>query len=154
MLYVLVDLGTDRYALDARQLIEVLPVLEFKSIPHAPAGIAGVFNYHGAPIPLLDLTQLILGRISQIKMSTRIVVTQYANPAGATHLLGLLAERTTETLRRNETDFVASGIAVDGSPYLGPVAVETSQIVQRIEVQHLLSARLRSQLFAELVGAS
>src|SRR5258708_1950162 len=154
MLYLLVQLGTDRYALDARQLVEVLPVLELKQIPHAPAGIAGLFNYHGAPTPLLDLAQLILGRVSAIKMSTRIIVTRYVDPSGEKHLLGLLAERTTETLRRNEADFVPSGVAVDGSRYLGPVAVEDHHLVQRIEIQQLLPTDLRSQLFAELLGAA
>jgi len=153
MLYLLVELGTDRYAFDARQLVEVLPVLEFKHVPHAPAGIAGVFNYHGAPTPLLDLTQLVLGRVSKIKMSTRIVVTRYVDPSGGEHLLGLLAERTTETLRRNEADFVPSGVAVEEARYLGPVAVEADHLVQRIKIQELVPAHLRSQLFAELVGA-
>jgi chemotaxis-related protein WspB len=153
MLYLLAELGTDRYAFDARQLVEVLPVLEFKQIPHAPVGVAGVFNYHGAPTPLLDLTQLMLGRPSKIKMSTRIVVTWCVDPSGEKHLLGLLAERATETFRRNETDFVASGVAVDSSRYLGPVAVEADGLVQRIEISELVPVHLRRQLFAELVGA-
>ena len=40
MLYLLFELGKDRYALEAGQVMEVLPLLEFKRIPHAIKGVA------------------------------------------------------------------------------------------------------------------
>ncbi len=33
-----------------------------KQIPQAPPGVAGVFNYRGAPVPVIDLSELALGR--------------------------------------------------------------------------------------------
>jgi chemotaxis-related protein WspB len=153
MLYLLCELGKDRYALEAAQVVEVLPLLEFKRIPHAITGVAGLINYHGTPIALLDLTELNLGRPSQARMSTRIIVTSYIEESGERHPIGLLAERVTETIRRAETDFKKSGVNVEGARFLGPVLVEANNIIQRVEIKHLLPESLRSQLFAELVGS-
>ena len=152
MLYLLFELGKDRYALEARQVVEVLPLLEFKRIPRAIPGLAGLCNYHGNAIPLIDLTELSLGRPSQAKMSTRIIVTNYVNDSGERHPIGVLAERVTETIRRAESDFKASGVAAENARFLGPVLVENSHIIQRVDVHHLLPEGLQNQLFAELVG--
>jgi len=152
MLYLLFELGKDRYALDAGQVVEVLPLLDFKRVPRAIPGVAGLFNYHGTAIPLLDLTELNLGRTSQARMSTRIIVTNYVDDSGERHPIGLLAERVTETIRRAETDFKDSGVGVEGARFLGPVLVEANHIIQRVEISHLLPESLRKQLSAELVG--
>src|ERR1700722_10175864 len=153
MLYLLFQLGKDRYALEAGQVIEVLPLINFKRIPRAPSGVAGVFNYHGTPVPLIDLTELALGRPSQAKMSTRIVLINYLEESGKKHLIGMVAEYVMETLQKAECDFVDSGVAATDSPYLGSVATEENGIIQRIEVSRLLPQSLREQLFCEPVDS-
>jgi chemotaxis-related protein WspB len=153
MLFLLFQIGKDRYALEARQVIEVLPLVNFKQIPHAPSGVAGVFDYHGTPVPLIDLTELAVGRPSQAKMSTRIVLINYVEESGRKHILGLIAEYVMETLQRAESEFVDSGVVVNASPYLGSVATEKGGIIQRIDVSRLLPQSIREQLFCEPVDA-
>jgi chemotaxis-related protein WspB len=152
MLYLLFELGNDRYALEARHVAEVLPVVEFKGIPGAMRGVLGLFNYRGAPIPLIDLTELALGKCSQIKMSSRIIVTEYVEDNGQRHLIGVLAEQVTETIRRSEADFNDPGVRAGGAPFLGPLLVEESSMIQRVEINRLLPETVRAQLFAALVG--
>jgi chemotaxis-related protein WspB len=82
-------------------------------------------------------------------MSTRIVLVNYAEPGGKTYLLGLLAEQTTETIRREAADFVDAGVAVDSAPYLGPVTTDAQGIIQRIEINQLLPAHVRELLFRQ-----
>jgi chemotaxis-related protein WspB len=48
MLFLVFKLGTDRYAIEAAQVVEVLPLVGAKHIPGAPAGVAGILDYHGA----------------------------------------------------------------------------------------------------------
>lgn len=62
MLFLTFQIANDCYALEATQVIEVLPLLNIKRVPRAPCGVTGVFNYHGAPVPLIDLSELALGR--------------------------------------------------------------------------------------------
>jgi chemotaxis-related protein WspB len=149
MLLLVFQLGADRYALDAGQVVEVLPMVSFKPIPQATRGVAGVINYHGGPVPLVDLSELALGKSSRLRMSTRIILVNYLEPSGDTHLLGLLAEQTTETIRRTEADFVDSGVAVDSAPYLGPVTSDAQGIIQKVEVNRLLPAAVRDVLFRQ-----
>jgi chemotaxis-related protein WspB len=71
----------------------------------------------------------------------------YTDGSEATHLLGLIAEKATETMRCEAGDFVASGISNDKAPYLGPIVSDTRGLVQRIEVNKLLTAAVREVLF-------
>jgi chemotaxis-related protein WspB len=153
MLFLVFRLGNDRYAIEARHVIEVLPLVNVKQIPRAPAGVAGMVDYHGASVPLIDLSELALGKPSRKWMSTRIILVKYGVEPDESHALGLVAEQATETLRRNEEDFKDAGLAVSDTPYLGNVTTDTGGIVQRIEIQNLLSEGLRSRLFCERIGS-
>ena len=151
MLFLLFQLGKDRYALDARQVVEVLPMVAVKQIPQAPAAVLGAFNYRGTTIPLLDLSQLALGRAAQLRLSTRIVVVDFPDATGGARMLGLLAERVTETLRRDAAEFQDSGVNVPDASYLGPVAADAQGLVQWIRIDQLLSPDVRELLFQTAV---
>ena len=147
MLFLLFQLGQDRYALDTSRVAEVLPLVAITQIPQAPSGVAGLFNYRGVPVPVIDLSQLTMGRPAQSRLNTRIVLVHYPDGGGGTHLLGLIAERVTETVRRDKADFVASGVTNDRAPYLGPVATDAHGLMQWIDVESLLPASVRDLLF-------
>ena len=74
MLFLLFQLGRERYALEAGQVAAVLPLLSIKEIPQAPPAVAGLCNYRGRPVPVIDLSELTLGRPAQSRLSTRIVL--------------------------------------------------------------------------------
>jgi chemotaxis-related protein WspB len=151
VLLLLFELENDRYALDARQVAEVLPLVCIKQIPHPPRGVAGVINYRGAPVPVIDLAELMLGRAARTRLSTRLVVVHYPDEHSQKRLLGLIAERATETIRRPDTDFVASGVTIDQAPYLGPIATDARGIVQLVDVSTLLPMSVRDVLFKQTV---
>src|SRR5580704_4819047 len=143
MLFLLLELGDDRYALDARQVAEVLPLVSITRLPQAPPSVAGILNYRGAPVPVIDVSQLIVGRPAERRLSTRIVLVHYPDAGGERRLLGLIAERCTHTVRREETDFAASGVSSDGAPYLGPVATDARGLLQWVDARTLLPAPVR-----------
>jgi chemotaxis-related protein WspB len=151
MLFLLFQLGKDRYALETGQIEAVLPLLNIKQIPQAPAGVAGVFNYHGAPVPVIDLSQLALNRPAQQRLSTRIILVHYPDQAGWPHLLGLIAEYVAQTIRREPGDFSSTGLDHDGAPYLGPVASDAHGLIQWIELHKLLPTSVRDVLFRPAV---
>ena len=92
-MFLLFHLGKDRYVLEARHVIEVLPLLELKKIPEAPRGVAGMFSYRGRPVPAIDLNELTLGQPAAQCLSTRIIIINYPDESGRLHPLGLIAER-------------------------------------------------------------
>jgi methyl-accepting chemotaxis protein WspA len=148
VLFLLFQLGEERYALDAGEVVEVLPLVAITPLPQAPNGVAGFFNYRGAPVPALDLSQLALGRPAQRRLNTRIVLVNYRGAGADAHLLGLIAEKATETLRREAADFAPSGVANPAAPYLGPVTMSERGPVQKIELAGLVPPALRAMLFS------
>ena len=152
MLFLVFRLEQDRYAIEAEQVIAVLPLVDPKAIPQAPAAVAGVFEFRGEPVPLIDLCRLALARPARQCMSTRIIVVRYP-VAGRDLPLGLIAEHVLETVRREPDDFTDSGIAHDDARYLGPVARDSDGLLQRISVEALLPASLRDMLYREAAEA-
>ena len=144
MLLLLFHLDRHRYVLDVREVIEVLPLIELMPIPQAPQALAGMFNYRGALVPAIDLAQVVLGRPAHHRLHTRIILAQYTDDSGTSQHLGLIAEKATETLRLEPTDFRASGVSV---PHFGAVASDQEGFTQRISVSELLSASMRQLLF-------
>ena len=153
MLFVLFQLGNDRYALEAARLLEVLPLVRLKRIPQAPRGIAGAFNYRGTPTPAVDLCDLALGRPAELRLSTRLLVVRYG--AGSDErALGLIAERTTETMRRAPEDFVPAGVTAPAARYLGPIVTDArGSLIQRVDVDALLNAEVRAALWRDAATA-
>ena len=158
MLFLVFQVGAHRYAIDASQVAEVLPLVAINAIARAPEEVAGVLVYRGAPVPVIDLSQLLEGRPAERRLSTRVVdralpvergKTAGKTAEGETRLLGLIAEKATETIRREALEFVDSGVVNDRAPYLGSVATDTRGMVQRVDIGRLLTARHQT-LFGQL----
>ena len=148
MLFVLFHLGKERYALEARRVVEIVPLLALKKFPQAPRGVAGMFIYRGRPVPALDLCELTLGRPATEHFSTRILIVNHSPRPGAEQLLGLIVERATGTLRREANDFVNPGVRVAAAPFLGPILTDESGVIQLISPEKLLQESGRALLFA------
>ncbi|HEY8961744.1 MAG TPA: chemotaxis protein CheW [Luteolibacter sp.] len=147
MLFLLFRIGKDRYGLEISRIVEVLPALPLKKLPRAERGVAGILDYHGELVPVLDLSELCGGQCSPDILSTRIVLVRYPLDSERSHILGLRAERATETVRLEANSFQDGGIELPGAPYLGPVARDAEGLIQRVEVEGLLSKELRALLF-------
>ncbi|WP_109480561.1 chemotaxis protein CheW [Paraburkholderia sp. C35] len=168
MLFLLFELDRDRYALDAADIVEVQALTATKSIPGAPAWVAGVTERHGEPVPVIDLAQLALGRPSQQWRSTRLVFVRYHDAHEATlasaraagddetddvdtpaRLIGVIVERATQTRRIEREQFADSGIATPHARWLGPVASDELGLIQWIDVQQILDDDVKALLFPQ-----
>jgi chemotaxis-related protein WspB len=148
MLFLLFQLGRDRYALEASRVVEVVPLLALKRLPQAPPGVAGIFNYRGRPVPAIDLSEMTLGQPASERLSTRIIVLNWRDGAGESHLLGLIAEHATEMLRKEPGEFIQPGLKNSAAPYLGPVLMDNQGTIQWVNEQRLLPEPVRNMLFA------
>lgn len=167
MLYLLFQLGKERYALEAGQAIEVIPYVALKKIPRAPTGVAGVINYRGRPLPAVDLCALTFGRPARELWSTRIIVvnhqvsrargqvsgpleTSHLTPGTAPQWTGLIVEHATGMIRREPGQFVSAGVELRNAPYLGPVIMDEQGVIQLLYPEHLLTEHVRQLLRAEI----
>lgn len=147
-LFLLFSSGGARYGLDAGEVAEVLPLRRLRPIAQAPSWVAGIFSHRGSPVPVLDLGALIAGRPAVTRTSTRIVLVHYRRDAeGPDHLLGLIVEQASETLRCAPIEFRDYGLDNPGAPYLGPVYQGPQGLMQWVRVQDLLPAEARALLF-------
>ncbi len=147
MLLLLFRISDNRYALDATEVVEVVPLVELKLIPQAPAFVAGLFDYRGTAVPVIDLCQLGSGRSCQPRMTSRIILITYTGPGGGQHTLGLLAEQVTETIKLTREEFTDSGITISDAPYLGDMAHTDKGIIQLVKTRYLLPEHVRALLF-------
>jgi chemotaxis-related protein WspB len=150
MLFLLFHVGPDRFALDASHVVEVVPLVNLKKIPQAPKSVAGLFNYRGRPVPAVDLCELTLGKPAEECLGTRIIVVRYPDAAGNPRLLGLIAEKATDILKKDSAAFADPHVRINSAPYLGPVMMDGQDSVQWIHEQRLLSDNVRDILFAEV----
>jgi len=135
MLFLTFQIGDESYALDTAQIAEILPLLQITRVRQAPAGVAGVINYRGRSVPVVDLRELVLGEPARAHISTRLILVRHGE-----HLLGLIAEQATEMMRRESGSFADSGIANDSAPYLGPVMQDGGRLIRWFKVQELPAA--------------
>ena len=146
MLFITFRLGGQRYALGADRIVEVLPLVDLQTVLRPPPGIAGTLNYHGEFVPVVDLSQMILGRPAPPRLSTRLLVARVKGDQGS-RLLGIIAENVTETMQFDPGDFVSPGIVSGDAPFLGSVHIGENGPVQRIDVDHLLAGQQREFVF-------
>lgn len=131
MLFLLFRIGDESFALATREIVEVVPLLELKTMRQAPAGVSGLLEYRGRFVPVVDLSVLELGRPARRWLSTRIVVMQ--RPGGGDGLIGLVVEKATETIQLDPGDFAPFAKGPDG-------------LVQRVDLESLVPAALLAGL--------
>lgn len=146
LLFLLFTLGGQRFALPARDIVEVLPQVALKPIPQAPGWVGGLFAYRGQIVPVIDLSHLALGRPATARTSTRLVLVHHT-PG---RCLGLVLEHASETLRCDPAQFIPIGLHTPRTPYLGPVREDEHGLLQWVTVGELLDERV----IALLYGAS
>jgi chemotaxis-related protein WspB len=149
MLFLLFQAGDDAYALDARQVREVIPRVALRECPGAPSPVAGLFNYRGTVVPVLDFC-LLLGRPpSRPRLSTRILLMPWSEPAHhRSRLLGLMVESLIKTMEAEEQVFSQAGLATEQAPFLGTIFCDGKRLIQRLIPDRLLSVETATLLWA------
>jgi len=161
MLFLVFELDGERYALDAREIVRVLPLQPVRAFAGTPPYIAGVIDHEGAPAPVVDMAMLALGRPARALMSTRLVIVDDKMPDAAAaqsasagdrappRRIALLLECATRTRTLAPEAFAEAGIATPEARWLGPVARDAHGFVQWVKVEQLLDERVRARLFPD-----
>lgn len=149
MLFLIFSLDADRYALEASEILAILPLPTLKTLPGTPAWVAGLASDAAGTFPVIDMAALSLSRPSRRVMSTRLVVLRYLLADGSMRRLGAIVERATSTLRAEETAFEHTGISTPEACYLGPVLRTDTGVIQRIGIADLLPSWVSERLFVE-----
>ena len=148
MLFMQFKINSDRYILEAKDIIEIVPYANLKRIPKSPAYVAGLLNYRGGVVPVIDICSLMGDQPCRLKLSSRIALVNYKKD-GRSVCIGLLIEHLTETARFNEDDFSDSGVTLEEGSYLGKVVIDEQGIVQRVNIKKIIPPEAHDMLFRD-----
>lgn len=154
MIFLVFEMDGNPFALAADCIHRIIPFVSTRKLPRAPEAVAGLLEYRGASVPVLDLSILMGFGPSPANLSTRTILTHYADsesskPRG---LLGLVAPAAIETITISPSALTAKGIDVRDAPYLGAVASTEGQFIQTLDVERMdqiLPKELKKSLFAD-----
>ena len=102
MFYLLFKVGDQQYALKTSQVLEILPMLQLRSVVRAPDYVAGTFTYGNRIIPVVDLSVMMGQSPSRTFYSTRLILVQVNVRPERRATLGLLALGGLALLRRRK----------------------------------------------------
>jgi chemotaxis signal transduction protein len=142
MLVLTFQVGTERLALDTRCIEAVVPHVPLRAVAGGPPWLAGIFVYHGAIVPVMDLHRLVGAGDCPPHLSSRIILA--TDPADKGRLVGLLAaqvDNLQEVKATTTTSFTSSGRAD-----LGPVLADGTDIVRLLDLGRLLPDSARRLL--------
>ena len=151
-LALLLSAGKQRYAVPCRRVKEVIPGVDLEPEPRAPPWLAGLFNYRGTITPVIDLCQLGSDVRSANRLSTRIVVFEHRAVDGTTRLLGLLAERVTETRLLEVQHRTATRKESDSC--FGDVLLDEAGMIHGIDLDRVVQMTLETLAGHELPAGS
>ncbi|MEO0795443.1 MAG: chemotaxis protein CheW [Verrucomicrobiota bacterium] len=148
MLAVIFHLGNQVFAIDAETVEIVIPALPLSTVPGAPEYIAGRFEYRNQVVPVVDLGRLVLKRSLNEGLSSRYILVHNPSSQGDETLMGLWAERVTETMEVDEESFSDGGVHPPEAHYLGRIfTTEDKEIIQCVETSDLLPENVRTMLY-------
>jgi chemotaxis-related protein WspB len=151
MLLLTFTAGGESYALDAAGIVELVPRVGLRAIPHAPAHLAGLLGYRGGVVPVIDLGVLLGSSPCADRLSTRIILVKSppggqnrgdgpAGPDRSLHLLGLIAERVIDLVEVEPDRIAPAPVQLARAPYLGAIARTDRGFVPLIHVAGLSPA--------------
>ncbi len=148
MLLLIFQIGEGRYALDAGVVIEVIPRINCKHIPLVPDYVAGIINYHGKPVPVIDLCAYHDLGICKACLSTRIIMVNHVRKDFKNVHVGLIAEQVTETVFVDDDSIYKSSVLIELGQITGEHE-ESRAIVQWYDLDHLFTENLLDEILQE-----
>jgi chemotaxis-related protein WspB len=143
MLVLMFRVAEVAYAVAVKRVVEVVPRVSLREIPHAPDYLVGLLRYRGGAVPVVDLGRLMGGSACADRLDTRIILVDGGVHGGSgPGFLGLIAERVEDVLAVDESRRAVAGLEIEGAPYLGPVYETNDGLLQLVEPGKILSGML------------
>jgi chemotaxis-related protein WspB len=141
MLALMCNAAGNRFAVDARQVLEVVPRVRLQSVSGSPSWLAGMCVYRGRILPVLDLAHLATGAVCPNQWSSRIVLVQCMDDPS--QVFGLIVEQVAVT-QLSADRLGASPAACVTS--LGAMSLDDEGMFQLLDVSRVLTAERRAAL--------
>lgn len=181
MLLVTFRAADNNYAIDVANIVEVVPRVDLRQLPHAPDFVAGLFDYRGTVVPVIDLSIRLGSDACRDRLSTRIILVntrpasphlreKESDPAARIRdrapqrvgtaaqdqdlrLLGLIAEQVSDVRSVKPEQVISATMQLPQAPYLGAIVEIDHEMIQLIAADKILDKPLQNALFGTDTGA-
>jgi chemotaxis-related protein WspB len=153
MLLLTFTAAGEPYALDVAGIVELVPRVGLRAVPHAAAYLAGLLGFRGGVVPVIDLGLLLGSSPCADRLSTRIILVK-SSPGGQNrgkgpgepdqgpNLLGLIAEQVIDLIEVEPERITPAPVHLAGVPYLGAIARTDRGFVPLISISSLVICHL------------
>jgi len=153
MLFVSINLGGILFAIPAKDVIRVLPLIELRPVPQTPEFLAGIFAYQDRMVPVIDLQVLTHQQPCARRFSTRVILARPHFEEMEVKEIGILAERVTDAFEVDPDRAVESGVRSRGHDFLGAVVETGGRTYQIVHLDRILSKPMKEVLQREYRAA-
>jgi chemotaxis-related protein WspB len=143
MLVLPLEASSQQFGVPCRDILEVVPAVPLRTVPHAPRWVAGLFQYRGVVTPVVDLGVLLGGEAAAIRLSTRILVVRLDGD----RRVGLRAENVAEPIEVADRKKGAALLRIEGAPFLGEVVATEGGMIQLLYPGRVLGQEQLDLLF-------
>ncbi len=131
MSMLLFYVGENRYAVDNQCIVKIIPRVFLKKMPYAPPYLAGLLNWEGKPIPIVNFCHLIEQREACEAFHTRIILIKAPHDA---LYVGIMGEKVIDIANVKASQFSETGFYLSHFPYLSGVYNDQNGIIQKLDV--------------------
>lgn len=131
-------MGGDDYAVDIRNVREVINMCEITELPKTPEYVEGIINLRGEVIPIIDLRKKFGLLREQYTALTNIIVVEVAAKA-----IGVVVDSVSHVIRVEETAITAAPPMIGGlsGKYVSGVARLAERLIVVLDMEKVLTAR-------------
>jgi chemotaxis-related protein WspB len=134
----------NEYAIDSREIVEIIPLVKLHSLPKTSKQFTGYINYKGELVPVIDLSVFLGYLPAQLLMGTRIMIMNFIRADGSKLLFGVLVENITEIEKFDDKEIKQPEINVDKHPLLHKLIVRKERTINLITFRSLETLQLES----------
>jgi len=140
-------LGQQKYALPIEPIRQIIEMITITPVPQVQEFIEGVINFHGMPVPVVNLRhQLSLPRM-QLQLHTPIILVTIAN-----RLIGLIVDEVLDVINLSTSQIVSPQsvmpVEVGDIPVVQGLIQLESETILYLDTAHLFAPREVRQIAA------
>ena len=140
VLYIQISIDHDDFIIPCDKVGTIIPNVKIQYLPGAADFMAGIVNYHGNTVPVIDITMLLKKRTSKNFLSTRIILLNNDEMLPNSSVCGILAENVTEVVKLN-TQFDNDSMQIKPiySMYVDAVFNHKNTVLQKLNMDVVLA---------------
>lgn len=149
MLVLTFSIGPTRFVVDARRVCQVVPRVPLQAVPLSEPYVAGVLDFRGGVLAVVDLSARLFGTVCKESLSTRIIIVLIKHQDREVPL-GIIAEQVTQLCRADSSAATSSSPEASEHDCLGCITRVDGALAQWIDVDQILPESVRIRMFDQI----